>query len=175
VGVLAPVKPGLENHLVAHLAALPKDHSPFEALQDTHIARLTVVGQVRPFQGLPRSRRRLRMRYLLFTAVTNQPAPEFFEELRVSCSATVEGVWEHCVQYPGCKDPSRFLRYMTLNLVPALQTFEAYDASVHEIRVALDLRSRHRDLALDSQGMSPRQLLQAFTTTFAVAGKVDQP
>jgi hypothetical protein len=175
--VLTPVLPGHESDLVAHLAALPIDPSPFAALKETHIARLAVIGQVKPFLALPRSKRRLKMRYLLFTAVANQPTSGFLEDLRVSCGSTVDEVWAHCVRYPGSEDPSRFLRYMTLNLVEALQTFAAYDASVPEILRALDLRARHQQFALEAQDIAERPaacLLEQFAATFPEVREVDE-
>jgi hypothetical protein len=165
VTVLAPVVPGREPALSAHLADLDRQSSPFRHLESTHFARLVVVGQVPPLAGVPRARRPLRLRYLLFTAVADRPAEDFIEDLRTTGQA-VDEIWGHCVRYPGHRDARLFHRYMQRNSLPAQQWFQAYDASVAQVRAALALRREHLDFALATQGTCRSELQKRFLERF---------
>ena len=168
VGVLTPVKPGREIDLQRHLAAISAERSPFEALENTHLARLVILGQLKALPGIPTPTRRLAMSYLFFTAVSNLPEEAFFEELHERCAASVDGIWEHCVGYPETGNKRRFLRYMTHNVVSTQQTFAAFDATVAEVREALLLRRRHVAFALEAQQKTDAGLLEAFRERFAI-------
>jgi hypothetical protein len=166
--VLAPVRPGEEAELTAALDRMPRgEQSPFARLSSTHFARWVVVGEPgAEFPGAPWPARRLRMRYLLFTSTFNGKVGSYLEELRVRLGAQADQVWGHCVGYPGHHDPVRFRRYLRHNSVPVHLWYAAYQATVPEVRTALDLRDRHIAFAQQAQGMCDKQLLQAYVAHF---------
>ena len=163
---LTPIEPGHEDGVTAALDALPDRPSPFKVLESTHLVRWVVVGEPPGVAGSPPTRP-LRGRYLLFTAVSNSPIASFVEELRVRCGPTVDGIWRHCVAYPGSGHAEAFHDYLERNRIGTPQTFAAYDATVPEIRAALTLTDRHRRLAMRTQLCEdPRALLAAFLDEF---------
>lgn len=165
--VLCAVTPGEERSLKAALARL-REAPCFEDLEEVHFARLVVVGQVPVVPGFPAVKQPLRMRYLLFTALANLPREGFFEQLRVRCGEHVDEVWAHCVGYPGHEDARRFHTYMKNNSLRASQTFTAYDASVSDVRAALELRRKHIAFAMKGQNMHGAQLRSAFHDHFGL-------
>lgn len=167
--VMTAVTPGEERPLKAVLARL-RDAPWFDRLDETHFAKLVVLGQVPVVPGFPAAKHPLRMRYLLFTALTNLPEEAFFEELRVRCGEHVDEVWAHCVGYPGHEEARRFHTYMSKNSLRPSQTFTSYDATVSQVRAALDLRKRHIDFALKGRGMDPGRLRRAFREHFDLGG-----
>lgn len=171
ISVLTAVAPGHEDVLTEQLAALGEGPSLFAGLASTHMARLVVVGQLPRLPGMPRTTRRLRMRYLLLSVVANSTPAGFFEELRTDGGESVDRVWSHCVGYPGRGEARSFVRYLTRNLVPAQQTYAAYDATVPEIRDALALRTKHAGFAVEAQELDGAAQLRArFRERFGVGG-----
>lgn len=166
--VLTPIRPGDEADLEAHLAQLPQgEQSPFDRLSSTHFARWVIVGPLRTdYPGAPWPAPPLRMRYLLFTATFNSPVEDYVEELRTGLGADADAVWGHCVNYPGHHDAAGFRRYLRRNSLTTHQWFSAYDATVTEVRTALDLRDQHLALARRTQTMADKELRQAFIDQF---------
>jgi hypothetical protein len=106
------------------------------------------------------------MRYLLFTSTFNGKLGSYLEELRVRLGADADRVWGHCVGYPGHGDPVRFPRYLRHNRLPNHLWYPAYQATVPEIRTALDLRNRYIAFAQRAQGMCDKQLREAYIEDF---------
>ena len=171
ISVLTAVVPGQEDDLTEQLAALGEGPSLFAGLASTHMARLVVVGQLPRLPGMPRTTRRLRMRYLLLSVVANATPAAFFEELRTQGGDRVDAVWSRCVGYPGREGARAFVRYYARNLVAAQQTYEAYDATVPEIRDAIRLRKQHADFAVSAQLDTPAVLLARFRADFGIGGE----
>ena len=166
--VLAPVRPGEEAELTAALDRMPRgEQSPFARLSSTHFARWVVVGEPgAEFPGAPWPARRLRMRYLLFTSTFNGTVRDYLEELRVRLGPEADGVWGHCVNYPGYHRAARFRRYLRHNSLPVHMWYPAYQATVPEVRTALDLRNRHIAFARYAQGRDDKELLVAYVERF---------
>ena len=171
ISVLTAVVPGREDDLAEQIAALGEGDSFFAGLASTHLARLVVVGQLPRLPGMPRTTHRLLMRYLLLSVVADSTPAGFFEELRTLGGDSVDTIWFHCVGYPGRDDARAFGRYLTRNLVPAQQTYAAYDATVPEILEALALRTEHACFAVGAQELDSVDELQArFCEHFDVGG-----
>jgi hypothetical protein len=171
--ILTAVVPGREIALAEHLATeIPVGaESPFNRLPDVHFARWVLLGQLRgDYDGWRRAlgwwRRPLRMRYLLFTSAFNGPAEELLEQLRIDLTSTVDGVWSHCVNYPGSAGRAAFHAYLTHNRLPNVQEFRAFEHSVPQIRAAVRLRQRHIAMAQDTQAMTPGQIRDRFIEEF---------
>lgn len=174
--ILTPIIPGQEIALANHLAAeIPtRAESPFNRLADLHFARWVMLGQLRSdYTGRRRSlgwwRRPLRMRYLLFTSGFNCTVPDLLDQLRLDMTSTVDGVWSHCVNYPGSANRAAFHAYLNHNRLPDAQEFHAFEHTVPQIGAALELRRRHVALALDVQALSPEQLRDRFIEEFVEA------
>jgi hypothetical protein len=164
--VLTPVLPGEEAALRAQLTAMSEGEDLFGRLSSTHFARWVVLDRLGADIPGRRRARPLRMHYLLFTCTANSAIDDQMEELRLRLGPEVDAVWEHCVGYPGHQRRVAFHRYLRHNSLPALQQFAAYDASVPEVRAALDLRDRHIAFARMSQGLDDVALQQAFRRHF---------
>jgi len=102
----------------------------------------------------------------VFTAEFNSPVDEFVEELRVRLAVEVDQIWGRCIGSPGREPDVAFHSYFRTNTVPVLQRFAAYDATVEEVLNAVDIRLQHIELAVQSQTMSPDQLLDEFRRRF---------
>lgn len=167
LSVLTPVTPGREEALAEHLCGLGAGSSPFARLSELHFARWVIIGEVRGrFPRLPRRRPALRMKYLLYTCGFNGPSGQLLENLRTRCGAAADGIWGHCVGYPGCAERQRFREYFGHNALPIPHQFLAYQHTVGETREALDLRAKHVQLACATQGKSADAILAGFREVF---------
>lgn len=166
--VLTPIRPGDEAELATYLERLPRGaDSPFGRLRSTHFARWLIVdGLGADYPGAPWPPQRLRMRYLLFTSTFNGTVRDYLEELRVRLGPEADGVWGHCVNYPGYHRAARFRRYLRHNSLPVHMWYPAYQATVPEVRTALDLRNRHIAFARYAQGRDDKELLVAYVERF---------
>lgn len=166
--VLTPIRAGAEHELTAYLQNIPPGAgSPFHRLPGTHFARWVVVDRrPRDYSGAPVPPSSLRSSYLLFTSIFDSTVAEHVEELRIRLGVEADEVWGCCVGYPGRRQQRRFRKYLEHNRIREDIWHRAYDATVPQIRAALDLRRRHIEFALRAQGLDDRQLHQAFLDEF---------
>jgi len=165
IQVLAPIALGQEGELRLHLKNLVPEgeESPFASLDSVHMARLVVVGQVKPYAGIRPPRRPLALRYLLFSVVANSTPDRFFEDLCGACGPAVDGIWSFCVGYPGSGNKVDFGHYMRRHVLPAQQRFKAFDATPGQVKAALDLREQHAKFAMTAQTIDdPADLKRLF-------------
>lgn len=159
---ITPVLPAHEQELRTTLEQLPVGGgSPFAGMASVHFARFVVLDGWRMRVRSQRSRQQP-LPSLLFTSTCNSPPEEFVEELRIVLGPVNDQIWGRCVGYPGHHDPPRFRRYLLHNRVPVQLVHFAYDATVPEVRRALDLRRRHLALARSTRGTSDDHLLATF-------------
>jgi hypothetical protein len=169
VNVLTPITPGEEDRLANHFEAVA-DRIRFGDLTSTHSARWVIIGQVRSDTvAARRVRQPLRMRYLLFSSAFNSTPRDFFEELRIKLGPEVDGVWSHCVNYPGHRRRAEFHSYLEHNSLPVGQRFVAHDASVSDVRAALILRQQHIEFACAAQHLDAEMLRDEFCKHFPAA------
>lgn len=163
ISVLTPIELGQEGRLRRYLDGIwvtPERPSPFARLDSVHMARLVVVGQVKPYAGIRPPKRPLSMRYLLFSVVANRAPDRFFEELCNACGREADRIWGHCVGYPGYANVDDFGHYMRRHLLPAQQQFKSFDATPGQIKEALELRARHAKFAIAAQQIKTPAALQ---------------
>jgi hypothetical protein len=110
------------------------------------------------------------MRYLLFTSTSNRSPEDHVEDLRTALQRHADAVWGHCVGYPGHDRAAQFRRYLLHNRLPIHRWSPAYDATVQEVRDALDLRRRHAELAMRTQRADDLELHDAFLAEFGNDG-----
>ena len=163
---LTAVLPAREDALAASLAALPEgDESPFARMPSTHFARFVVLDReaTRPSRrhGSPPL-----LQHLLLTTTSNSPAAEHVEELRRCLGPLADAIWGQCVGYPGRADARRFRRYLLHNRLRVPLVYRAYDATVSQVREALDLRERHLALARTADLWDDEALQDQFRAAF---------
>ena len=150
--VIAPVSGGRESQLRSALERLPGgEASPLARLPGTHFARFVIV------PGLGDSER------LLFSANHDSLNGSYLEQIRVRMPREADAIWGHCDDYPGAGESASFVRYMKRHRIRTDLFVAAYaDATLDEVREALDLRRRLIEFAPRAQGMSAEELQAAF-------------
>lgn len=166
--VLTPIRAGAEAALAAHLRTLPEgDESPFRRLPGVHFARLVVIDGLRnDYLGAPLPPSSLAAGYLLFTSTFDGTVAEHLAELGIRLGGEADDIWGHCIGYPGHGTQQRFLDYFLRNRIRENRWHRAYDATVPEIRAALDLRRRHIRFALHARVLGEQELQEAFLAEF---------
>jgi hypothetical protein len=166
--VLTPIRAGAEAVLAVRLRALPDgEGSPFHGLPGVHFARLVVIDRLREgYPGAPLPPSSLAAGYLLFTSTFDGTVAEHLAELRTRLGRRADDIWGHCIDYPGHDRQQQFLKYFLRNRIRENRWHRAYDATVPEIRAALDLRRRHVKFALRAQGLGEQELREAFRAEF---------
>jgi Dyp-type peroxidase family len=205
ITVFAPVPEPALDELTQRLRELRAKPSPFEAMPNTHFARLAVLPRnaVRPQprpQGMRRSARLLdlvthlgraqkadppSLSYLLFSASYDadpgtRDDTAYIEQLRRQLGASADRIWGLCFGYPGRSDQAEFGAFFReRSLRPAGYLFSASDSepTVGQIQSALRLRQKVIGLALRTDGGSEADLHEQFLATFgqADAHRSDQP
>jgi hypothetical protein len=166
VNILTPVLPGHTDALRGRLAEIASVDI-FGRLESVHFARWVIIADAVPKRAdLPRPTEGLRLDYLLFSAGFNGRPEDVLDRLRLQAGPFVDTVWGHCVNYPGSSRRRAYHRYLRHNSLPVQQRFLGYDATVAEVRRALDLRDKHIKLACETQGRSNEEVLDAFTKAF---------
>jgi Dyp-type peroxidase family len=205
ITVFAPVLERSLDQLTERLGQLRDKPSPFEAMANTHFARLAVLPrnaarpQPRP-GGMRRSARLLDLvthlgraqkpdppsvSYLMFSASydaagSTEGDDDYVEQLRRQLDDAADQIWGFCSDYPGRSDRAEFHAFFKeRSLPPAGYVFSASDEepTVGQIQSALRLRQKVIDLAVSTDGLSDEELQERFVTTFGTAGehRFDQP
>ena len=86
-------------------------NSPFATAPGTHLARLVVLDDV-IYVGMPSCEEHLKSRYLVFETNFDGDLDTYLIRMATEIPEFVDGVWQHCVGYPGVKDPAAFVAYM---------------------------------------------------------------
>ena len=167
--VWTPIRPGREDELRAYLEGLDKDDSPLEQVPRTHMARWIVVPDmpVAPGTDLVDP---LGTQFLLFTSNFDGDADSYLHELVERMPREAADIWGHCI---GCPQPAEGVAlkaYLHRNQVDSGVAFSAYpNASVAQIKQALDKRSRLIDFVVRAQDMKPGQRRKEFLKRFGSA------
>ncbi|MEK6275955.1 MAG: hypothetical protein AABM30_11555 [Actinomycetota bacterium] len=166
---LTAIASGRSAPLRTYLESLPVgSDSPFARLEQTHFARCVLIPQLIDLGPPPEEADTLKNEYLLFSADFDGPLLRFLDALCDAMPVETDAIWGHCVGYPGIADPAEFARYMRHNQIDTTFPFAAYpDASVAEVREALQLRSQLIDFAIRAQAMDPARLRETYRQEFA--------
>jgi hypothetical protein len=161
LAVLIPVLGGQEQTLGARLDALPDgEESPFATLSSTHFARLVLVpnlrdGADRVVRGVPA--------LLFFSAEFDLPVSGYLEALCALMPSEVDEIFEHCQGYPGVASPRRFKRWLLDHRVPPGFSIQGNPgATAGDVVESLALRDRIIEFAVNTQGLEPEALLEAW-------------
>lgn len=161
LAVLLPVLGGEEQTLGARLKALPGgDESPFATLSSTHFARLVLVpnmrdGADRVLPDVPA--------LLFFSAEFDVPVSGYLEALCALMPREVDEIFELCEGYPGVASPRRFKRWLLDHRVPPGFSIQGNPgATAGDVVESLALRDRIIEFAVQTQGLEPEALLEAW-------------
>jgi hypothetical protein len=167
--IWTPIQPGREDDLRAHLEGLDKDDSPLARVPRTHVARWIVVPDMPVAPGTD-LRDPLGTQFLLFTSNVDGDVDSYLRELVALIPDEAAQIWGHCI---GCPQPAAgaaLKAYLHRNQVDSGVAFAAYgNASVAQVRQALDTRARLIDFVVRAQGMKPNQRRKAFLKEFGSA------
>ncbi len=165
--IWTPIRPGEEAALGELLAGLDASASPLAKLPRTHMARWLIVADM-PNPPGRHLRDPLGGPFLLFTSNFDGDVDSYLHELVELIPDDAASIWGHCI---GCPQPpvgAALKAYLHRNQVDSGFAFAAYgDASVQQIRTALDKRARLIDFAVRAQDMRPAQRRRAFLEEFA--------
>lgn len=166
---LTAIAPGRSELLRGHLESMPSAaDSPFAKIDQTHFARFVIIPQLVDLGPPPATRDTLKNEYLLFSADFDGSLERFLDGLCDAMAAEADTIWGHCVGYPGTSDRAALERYMRHNQIDTTFPFAAYpDATVADVREALELRSRVIDFAIRAQAMDPASLHAAYREEFS--------
>ena len=164
--IWTPIRPGREAALRAYLEGLDRRASPLARLPRTHMARWIVVPDmpVPPATDLDDP---LGTQFLLFTSNFDGDADSYLHELVAQMGEEAARIWGHCVGCPQPAEGAALKAYLHRNQVDSGVAFAAYgDASVKDIRRALDKRARLIDFVVRAQAMTSAQRRKAFLKEF---------
>jgi hypothetical protein len=164
----ARVLPGpAADELEAYLAALPRGaKSPFARLPTLHTARVQLFRQL-VHQG-PEQRHTdlLQNAHLVFTSTIDGPLDPYLDAF-ASVVPECDEWWGRCAGYPGRADPVAFRAYIrSLQARPGLFQSAIPEATVADVRSAVELREQVIDFAVEAQGLDAATLQARFRSTF---------
>lgn len=164
--VWTPIRPGEEDALRAYLQGLDTSDSPLRGSPRTHMARWIVVADMPVAPGTS-LRDPLGTQFLLFTSNFDGDADSYLHELVAQIPAEAAAIWGHCVGCPQPAEGAALKAYLHRNQVDSGVAFAAYpNASVAQIRSALDKRARLIDFVVRAQEMTPAKRRRAFLKEF---------
>jgi hypothetical protein len=170
--LLSPVAENREQELRRSLQALRGRRNPLLDMDGTHFARWVVVGELN-YEG-PGRAPELPSAYLLFTSVFDLSlagsAKCYLHDLCESMPDYVDCIWSHCRGFPGgtALHPERFAAWISGHRIDTGYFFASYgEATVRQVREALERRRRLRDFATAHQFSAPETIQRAFRKTFA--------
>ena len=164
--IWTPIRPGEEDGLREHLESLDKDDSPLARSPRTHMARWIVVPDMPVAPGTS-LRDPLGTQYLLFTSNLDGDVDSYLHELVAQIPEEAAAIWGRCVGCPQPAEGAALKAYLHRNQVDSGVAFAAYpNASVTQIKGALDKRARLIDFVVRAQEMRPAARRQAFLKEF---------
>jgi hypothetical protein len=164
--VFTPIVPDRLQELRDYLAGLPREPSPLGRLGAAHFARWVVVPDFISDPSQPR-KDHLPTPYLLFSATLDGQLDAFLDDLCQQLAEEVQAIWGCCEGAPTPASGPALRDYLKHNQIDTGLFFAAYpDATVQQVRSALDARAKTIALAVRTQGMRPEQLRRAFLEEF---------
>lgn len=150
LAVLAPVKAGGEQRLLAALEALGDGgQGPFAAVAGTHFGRFAFVPALTDPRGNPLPSQGS---FLLLCADFDTPPEEWAATLCNRAGAQLDSVMDHCEGFPGSRNPAGVADYLARhNAAPGFTVAGYPRVRVEEVRETLRLRLALRELAARAQ------------------------
>jgi hypothetical protein len=159
--VLTPIEPAAQDDLRRYLEGLRAAGSPLARLPRTHFGRWVIVPDFVPDDE--RTPDRLASPYLLFTACFDGPLDSYLDELCGELAAEAPAIWGRCAGAPEPASGAALKAYLHAHQAKTGFFVAAYpQATVAQVRAALEQRERVIAFARSAQGMGPAQLRAAF-------------
>jgi len=146
-----------------YLQSLPVDgRGPFGKVSSTHMARLVVLDDVVYF-GMPSCEEHLQSKYLIFESNFDGKLDDYLTRLATEAKEEVDGIWQHCIGYPGLENVPAFIAYMKRCQVETTFYFaDVNDKTVQQTLRALQTQSAVASFIEKNQGKSSADLQKAF-------------
>lgn len=167
ITVLSPVKPYWSIWLrflfwlTRHISSLT---APLRRLSFIHYARWNIVTSI-PFNGSPQPPEQLHYTYLLFTSNFNGTWDQYIDAFSYTVPKQMSQIWGSSFGFPGPIPVQPFKDYIRKNEFVANHYYSAYpSATATAILSALELKKRFDAFVLETQGMSPAQFKDAYST-----------
>jgi hypothetical protein len=163
----ARVVDGHEAQLRAALRSLPAGPlSPLARTGTVHFGRWVVISRM-PGAGRGFQRAAPPGAHLLFSVSFDGDRDAFLNDLCARIADEADRIWTHCVGYPGAADPAALRRWLLEGAVEASYVIAAYpEATVVQVRAALELRDRVVDFAARAQRMDAERAAATFGLEF---------
>ena len=159
--VLTPIEPGAQDDLRRYLEGLRANGSPLARLPRTHFGRWVIVGDF--VSDGERKPDHLATPYLLFTACFDGALDSYLDELCQELAAEAPAIWGRCAGAPQPAAGAALKAYLHAHQAKTGFFVAAYpQATVAQVRAALEQRERVIAFARSAQGMDPAQLRAAF-------------
>jgi len=168
---MTPIMPGEETALRAYLAGLRDEVSPFARLARTHMARFVIIEGFHndPAWKQPKAEH-LDLYYLVFTSNLDGDIDSYLDELCEALAPEAPQIWGRCVGCPDNAEGDDLKAYLKHNQIDCGFFYAAYgDATVLQVKAALEQRDRVIAFATSSQGLDPEELRRAFVAEFGSA------
>ncbi len=156
-------QPSFQTRIRRFLAELPTgDASPFLRIPTLHFCRFVVIYDL-PCQGYPVATDHLNSPYLLMAATMTGDWRSCMETMLAEIPQVFQAIYSNCVGYPGVNETQSFIDYLAKCQIDAAFSFGAYpQASLYEVKRALDVQAQFRRFVLDTQTTEPQDLQQRF-------------
>jgi hypothetical protein len=164
---LARVLPGQADELEDYLEALPVgEQSPFARIDTLHIARVQLFRAL-VHQGPKQAKTdTLQHAHLVFTSTIDGSLDRYLDALAQLVPECDEW-WGRCVGYPGRADLAALKAYVrSIQARPGLFQSAMPNATVRDVREAVELRERVIDFAVEAQGLDAAELQTRFRERF---------
>ena len=158
----APIIPGHEEELRAHLEGLPTGAgSPLARLDTLHLSRIQIFDHL-VHQGPDHELDRLESNWLVFTSSFDGELDDYLDLICERIPTEADGWWSHCVGYPGTADRAAFKAWIKVHQRHTHLFASAYHGgTVAKVREGLALRDRIVDFGAEAQGLDAAQLRSA--------------
>ena len=165
--VLTPIAAGEEQALRGHLEGLRAGgaRGPLERLPRTHFGRWVIVPDF-VATDVPDADN-LATPYLLFTACFDGDLDSYLDELGTKLATEAEEIWGRCAGAPRPAAGAALKDYLKAHRIKTGFFVAAYgQATVREVRGALEQREKLIAFAQEAQGLQPADLQREFLERF---------
>jgi hypothetical protein len=165
--VLTPIAAGEQEALGRYLEGLRANgaRGPLERLPRTHFGRWVIVPDFID-DGAPEPDH-LKTPYLLFTACFDGDLDSYLAELATELAAEAKEIWGRCAGAPQPAAGTPLEDYLKAHRITTGFFVAAYgQATVPQVRGALDQREKLIAFAQEAQGLAPADLQREFLARF---------
>ncbi len=158
----------------AAIAAHTQYESALRECPTVHMLRLQVIETLKPAMG-DTNGVHLRSAWLLCVAELDAGVDDFLDALYRTDPDFVHATWGRCTGYPPYRGAVFLRRYIARCRVGGELPYAAFDASVRDVRIAIERKERLGAFAAAAQGLDPDALQAAFAAARAGLAQPDLP